>query len=69
MSTSQKMKDFTSEPMGEKNVKMLAGIGEVLGNKLIEEVNVLTMIIILTHEISSEFSEILMTVQSCYTIQ
>ena len=55
MSTSQKMKDFTSEPMGEKNVKMLAGIGEVLGNKLIEEVNVLTMKIIQTHEISSLF--------------
>jgi hypothetical protein len=33
------MKDFTSEPMGDKSVKMLAGIGEVLGNKLMEEVN------------------------------
>jgi len=33
------MKDFTSEPMGEKPVKTLAGIGEVLGNKLIEEVS------------------------------
>lgn len=39
MSTSQKMKDFTSEPMGDKPVKTLAGIGEVLGNKLIEEVS------------------------------
>eukprot|EP00116_Pleurobrachia_bachei_P010551 sb/3470813/ len=37
MSTSQKMKDFTSEPMGDKPVKALAGIGEVLGDKLIEE--------------------------------
>ena len=39
MSTSQKMKDFTSEPMGDKPVKALAGIGEVLGDKLIEEVS------------------------------
>ena len=39
MSTSQKMKDFTSEPMGEKVVKSLAGIGEKLGDKLIDEVN------------------------------
>ena len=39
MSTSQKMKDFTSEPMGSKDVKHLAGIGPVLGDKLIDEVS------------------------------
>lgn len=39
MSTSQKMKDFTSEPMGEKPVTSLAGIGEKLGGKLYDEVS------------------------------
>jgi len=33
-STSQKHKHFISEPMGEKPVTDLAGIGEVLGKRL-----------------------------------
>ncbi|XP_075255072.1 barrier-to-autointegration factor-like [Convolutriloba macropyga] len=36
-STSQKHKNFISEPMGEKGVDELAGIGAVLGERLIEK--------------------------------
>ncbi|XP_078503092.1 barrier-to-autointegration factor-like protein isoform X2 [Lissotriton helveticus] len=32
--SSQKHRDFVSEPMGEKSVTALAGIGEVLGTRL-----------------------------------
>uniref|UniRef100_UPI00398E4A0A barrier-to-autointegration factor-like n=1 Tax=Pristiophorus japonicus TaxID=55135 RepID=UPI00398E4A0A len=34
MTTSQKHRDFVAEPMGDKPVKCLAGIGEALGRRL-----------------------------------
>jgi hypothetical protein len=36
-STSQKHRNFVAEPMGEKPVTDLAGIGEVLGDRLMKE--------------------------------
>ena len=37
MSTSQKHRNFVAEPMAEKPVTDLAGIGEVLGGRLKSE--------------------------------
>ena len=37
MSTSQKHRNFVSEPMGNKPVTALAGIGQVLGGRLASE--------------------------------
>ncbi|GAB1607461.1 barrier-to-autointegration factor B-like [Argonauta hians] len=37
MTTSQKYRNFVDEPMGEKDVKQLAGVGDVLGDRLIEK--------------------------------
>ncbi|XP_030384387.1 barrier-to-autointegration factor-like [Scaptodrosophila lebanonensis] len=36
MSTTKKFRDFVSEPMGNKPVTQLAGVGEVLGQRFNE---------------------------------
>ncbi|XP_060788871.1 barrier-to-autointegration factor-like [Neoarius graeffei] len=36
-STSQKHRDFVAEPMGDKPVIALAGIGDVLGKNLVDQ--------------------------------
>ena len=37
MSSTKKHRNFVSEPMGEKDVSELAGIGEILGGRLTEQ--------------------------------